>query len=306
MKKKYSRPESLPRMSLEALLRLQKAHAAFTLDYEKYQKELSINIAKENAYRSNQLAAKKEYEENFNKLDEELAPVKQKVDSLKLSLENYSIGFIGKLFLNSNDYLEWQGRKYSTTSLEIISKIESLNKHIEDTRKAFSEARPRFDSVKSDYLRCPTSDILIRDGTNSYKFDGATISADYLKDIIEYKNKELLLKNVKLEKLKAKASAYDEAARESAKALRKKNINQLATHPYCPYCNTPLSDTDVPHYDHIYPIARGGLSTTCNMVFVCSSCNQKKRDNTLREFINKYKLDESRIYAVLDLLGKRF
>jgi 5-methylcytosine-specific restriction endonuclease McrA len=191
-------------------------------------------------------------------------------------------------------------------SAEIISKIESLNKYIDDARKTFSQTRPQFYNVKFSYLSCPSSDILIRDGTNSYKFDATTISADYLKDIIEQKNKEFLLKNARTEKLKAKASAYDERERESAKALRKKNMSQLAAHPYCPYCNNPLSDADIPHYDHIYPVARGGLSTTCNMIFVCSSCNQKKRDNTLREFILKYELDESRIYAALDLLGKRF
>lgn len=60
------------------------------------------------------------------------------------------------------------------------------------------------------------------------------------------------------------------------------------------------------HADHIYPVAKGGLSTTKNMVYVCAICNKKKSDLTLREFIIKEKLSRDRVERNLELLKKHF
>ncbi len=72
----------------------------------------------------------------------------------------------------------------------------------------------------------------------------------------------------------------------------------------CPYCDVLLGDSS--HADHIIPVALGGLSTPSNMVYVSASCNAKKSDKTLREFINKFGLDRELIEQRLEVLGKRF
>jgi 5-methylcytosine-specific restriction endonuclease McrA len=72
----------------------------------------------------------------------------------------------------------------------------------------------------------------------------------------------------------------------------------------CPYCSNPLGVS--PHADHIHPISAGGLSSVENMVYVCSSCNARKQDMTLQEFMRRHQLDRASIEQRLLLLGKRF
>ncbi len=72
----------------------------------------------------------------------------------------------------------------------------------------------------------------------------------------------------------------------------------------CPYCGMLL--TDSVHVDHIYPIAKGGKSTSKNMVWVCDKCNLRKGTLTLTGFIRKYHLDRVEIERKLDMLGKEY
>ena len=73
---------------------------------------------------------------------------------------------------------------------------------------------------------------------------------------------------------------------------------------HCPYCSRGLGTQ--PHADHIYPVAKGGLSTIANMVLVCAECNNKKAEHTLRAFIQLYNLDREAVEARLAELGKDF
>ena len=51
--------------------------------------------------------------------------------------------------------------------------------------------------------------------------------------------------------------------------------------PVCPYCNINKTNS----IDHITPLSRGGTNNSDNLVPVCISCNSKKRDKTLWEFL---------------------
>ena len=73
---------------------------------------------------------------------------------------------------------------------------------------------------------------------------------------------------------------------------------------HCPYCGGGLGAQ--PHADHIYPVAKGGLSTIANMVLVCAECNNKKAEHTLTAFIRLYGLDRGAIETRLTELGKDF
>jgi len=85
-------------------------------------------------------------------------------------------------------------------------------------------------------------------------------------------------------------------------SVRKRKLKKSAD---CPYCGQ-LFGSDAGVADHIYPVARGGLSVADNMVYICTPCNQKKSERTLNEYIYKYRLDMSAIHKRLSKLGKRF
>ncbi len=72
-------------------------------------------------------------------------------------------------------------------------------------------------------------------------------------------------------------------------------------HP-CPYCFGPLGIS--PHADHIHPVAKGGLPTLQNIVFVCEQCNQAKKDLTLNQFIDKMGFNRDAILRALKALEK--
>lgn len=102
----------------------------------------------------------------------------------------------------------------------------------------------------------------------------------------------------------AMAAAHAGKTRQLAQPVRRNIEHQRALLSICPYCGSVLGeDTEA---DHIYPVARGGLSTEENMVFVCALCNGKKRDKTLREFIRTMNFDHSAVEQRLELLRKRF
>lgn len=95
-----------------------------------------------------------------------------------------------------------------------------------------------------------------------------------------------------------------EAALGKTRAVAAKRKKALSRKHPCPYCGGPLGKAPV--NDHIYPVARGGLSTNDNMVFACTPCNQKKRDFTLAEFIHRYGLDMAEVHKRLMKQNKRF
>jgi 5-methylcytosine-specific restriction endonuclease McrA len=102
----------------------------------------------------------------------------------------------------------------------------------------------------------------------------------------------------------AMAAAHIGKTRQLAQTVRRNIDHQKAVLPVCPYCESALGAN--PEADHIYPVARGGLSTEENMVYVCAPCNGRKRDKTLREFVKVMQFDQLAVERRLELLGKRF
>ena len=107
-------------------------------------------------------------------------------------------------------------------------------------------------------------------------------------------------KIAKQEALRAAKASLDGKARQAAAQVRR----QLKVTKDCPYCGAALGSDR--HADHIYPVALGGQSRSDNMVYVCSACNARKRDKTLRQFIADEGLDRNCVEARLHTLGKRF
>jgi 5-methylcytosine-specific restriction endonuclease McrA len=118
------------------------------------------------------------------------------------------------------------------------------------------------------------------------------------RELAQAKEKES--KKEKQRAIKARVAKADEKTRVLAASVKLR----LPQDHLCPYCGKDLGDS--PHADHIYPVSRGGLSTSVNMVYVCTDGNAKKRDKTLRMFIEEFELDRSRIEERLSELGKEF
>ncbi len=118
------------------------------------------------------------------------------------------------------------------------------------------------------------------------------------RELAQAKEKES--KKEKQRAIKARVAKADEKTRVLAASVK---LRLPQDHLY-PYCGKDLGDS--PHADHIYPVSRGGLSTSVNMVYVCTDCNAKKRDKTLRMFIEEFELDRIRIEERLSELGKEF
>jgi 5-methylcytosine-specific restriction endonuclease McrA len=111
-------------------------------------------------------------------------------------------------------------------------------------------------------------------------------------------------KKIKKNQERAIVAQYKGESRRLAATIKKQLSNQVTEFPDCPYCNGPLGHD--PHCDHIYPISHGGLSKINNMVFICKKCNMKKKDQTLREFIEQNGLNRDDIEKILIQLDKKF
>jgi 5-methylcytosine-specific restriction endonuclease McrA len=107
-------------------------------------------------------------------------------------------------------------------------------------------------------------------------------------------------KKEKQRTIRARVAQADNKTRELATSVKLR----LPKDHLCPYCGNDLGDDT--HADHIYPVSRGGLSTLVNMVYVCATCNIRKRDNTLKMFIDEFGLDRDGIEKRLSKLGKEY
>ena len=97
---------------------------------------------------------------------------------------------------------------------------------------------------------------------------------------------------------RAKAAELDKRTRKHARA----NAYKVIKTEKCPYCGGPLGDE--PHLEHIYPVAKGGLSIVQNMVYACASCNSKKSDKGLIEFLDQAGFNVLVVLGTLQLMGK--
>jgi 5-methylcytosine-specific restriction endonuclease McrA len=52
----------------------------------------------------------------------------------------------------------------------------------------------------------------------------------------------------------------------------------------CAYCGVQL---DAPTMDHVVPLSKGGTNDIDNIVPACKSCNSRKRDRDLNEFLKE-------------------
>lgn len=157
-------------------------------------------------------------------------------------------------------------------------------------KAAIKEAKTAFDSAIKNQQRVAADLRLIKQ----------RISFARRPDRERKKAERAAAKQRKAEQDRAKLAAVDGKERKLAASVKSK----IRSTDDCPYCGGDLGVQ--PHADHIYPIAKGGLSVSANMVLVCAECNSRKSDRTLAQFIVAYDLDRDAIERRLKMLGKDF
>lgn len=175
-------------------------------------------------------------------------------------------------------------------------------------RKLNSSAQKAHDEIQIP-LEKEKKKLEIKYQWTEYKLNDINSEVRYLKFRIKDIDKKIFYikkdiesakrRKEKEERILGLAAQASKKTRQRAKSIK----NSMSKSNACPYCDNLIERE---HIDHIYPVAKGGLSTTKNMVSVCAECNLKKRDLTLNEFIRKFDLNRERIESNLDSLDKTY
>lgn len=209
-------------------------------------------------------------------------PLKEKMAVLLSQKSNYETGI--KFWFRKKELKD-------DIRLEIETIVNRINQNLSSLENKYKIKQSPFDGykLKSDEI----------DGRIDYEINRRI--NHYSKAIRTYQN-ELELKqnkNQQLENIKGIAAQALNKTRQRANQIK----SNIIISDICPYCGDLIEEA---HVDHIYPVAKGGLSSTKNMVRVCSDCNMKKKDLTLNQFIRKYNLDREFIEKTLDMLNKTY
>jgi hypothetical protein len=159
--------------------------------------------------------------------------------------------------------------------------------------------------TKSRKMPWPKDHMVMAIGGLKVEVHFSDIDLDYLNNLIDARYVEVRQRNETLDELKARAANNELETRRLAERFRRNIQKQLSILDCCPYCAKLLA-YDNTHQDHIYPVSKGGQSRLKNLVFICSRCNIRKSDSTLRSFIEQQEFSMTAVYERLTLLQKEF
>lgn len=298
----------LAALSVKALTNILEKHSAYQVAIEDYSFLENHRVTRnkdERATTTNELQS----------VQKQASQLSHRITQLAAQLRPFQIGIVGKVLGESG--IDYNGKLYRPASSELIQTLTTIyEQYYEcDARRQSLEQTLRQPALESA-TRKPSSIARVRHQFQTFVFDLAKVDVAKIEDYIEQKNSRAILEqeathdrrrreHQRLEQTKARAAAYDNKQRDLAKSVRTALRKQLHEIPYCPYCGLELS-LDNAHADHIYPVAKGGLSTRKNMVFTCATCNTEKRQLTLRAFLKKMGYLEAEVHQRLEALGKDF
>ncbi|MEE9344407.1 MAG: HNH endonuclease [Methylococcales bacterium] len=195
-------------------------------------------------------------------------------------------------------------------SKNAITKIEQLNKKMPNGSTNSVFCANDYQNLKNYRIKLIAyKKLILRSITLAEERDKKRIESAIQRKEKDNKQREKrkldkIRKKEKIDQIKAMAAAHAGKTRQLAQTIRRNIEHQQKILSFCPYCKLTLGNN--PKADHIYPVAKGGLSTEKNMVFICAGCNSSKSDKTLRVFIQQKGLDWPLIEKNLELLGKDF
>ena len=108
------------------------------------------------------------------------------------------------------------------------------------------------------------------------------------------KNKEKIRENSKKyresnrDKKRILSSTYKSRKRANGGRVTLKQLNKLVedSHNICFWCNSNIPEGKM-HFDHVYPLAKGGKHHISNIVVSCQHCNNKKGSKDPEVFLQE-------------------
>lgn len=278
-------------LQLKDLKRLQKVLAKHHARVAEHQEELR-RIEMENEAHAQQNRRTEFMRERL--LKEQVEPLERKRRSLEEQLRKHTIAFFIPKFLS--DSIDYNGERYRRQPGARLAAEHAR------TVSALKVARDSHDALRLiEMVRLPTavpSDTRFSVGGARFRIDLDEIDSTELATLIESGQD-------KADSLRARASANERETRSQAKKFRRDLHRQLEVVPACPYCGGSLDESNA-HLDHIYPVSKGGKSTSKNLVFVCVPCNRDKKTMTLRSFLKERGRSEVAVHTWLEALKKEF
>ena len=289
--------KNITSLALVELNKISKAYETYKIKKTNYQVEIDrVESANKNTEKSNLQSA--HLREQWRQKN--IHPIDSELNRVEGALKDCEAGLISGIFTKNINY---RGKLYKHAPGERLAKEHIA---IAKRKNEIWQAEPTYPiSAIERTPKQPRGETNIKIGGATFRINFDQLQIQVVNDLIlEHKEKREDQKN-KLMDLQARATSNEKEIRQQAQKFRRDLHNQLGKVASCPYCFGPLDDKNA-HLDHIYPVSKGGQSTSKNLVFVCARCNLDKSDSTLRTFILTYKMKEAAIYSRLELLRKDF
>ena len=204
--------------------------------------------------------------------------------------------------------IKW-GKGYYRKNADVSKVISEINNQ-QILLKKYEEENPYKEYFKIQEIK-NTLPLLDK---KLFKFSGVShyvffksIQIDSINEYIQKIHDFEKQRKKELDELKARSANNDAETRKIAETFKRKYplSRQLEKLTDCPYCSN-LLDTKKAHLEHIYPVSKGGKSSSKNLVWICSTCNLKKSNKTLIGFVKIHKMNRELIESNLDLLDKEY
>jgi 5-methylcytosine-specific restriction endonuclease McrA len=312
-KKELPQVKNLNKLSFNDLLKIKRSYEAYLIKKKEIAAEnTEIALINKRIERENEI--NKQKSENYNKKCEEYEkPFLEFIWAIAKKLEQFRVGSISGLWTETVKYEDFYGDvkfKMSTETINLIEQHKQAVKKHNIVCENKSVNYPNFPQLAiKKKLREPNNYTMLTINGVNFELSYHSIHFEELNNLIGMRRSEIEKQNESarelLRELKARAASKESETRELANTYKRDISKQLSKVDCCPYCAGPLLQNNA-HQDHIYPVSKGGQSTRKNLVFVCSSCNQKKSDSMLRTFLKVQGFDAERVHKSLDLLFKDF
>jgi len=301
--------KSLNKLSLADLLKIKRSYEAYFAKKEEIGAENSKNDLINNRIEQENKINEQINNKNRQNFDKHYyTPSLELTWAIERKLEKLQVGLVSGLWTKTIQYVDQYG-KYENAKFRKTSETETLiAQHKQAMEKLITlEDKTKYISIQRliNKLHEPKGYTVLVIGGSQVKVCFEYINLGDLNHLIDSHCSEIEKRKEAIHEIKARAANNELETRKLAEPFRRNINKQLCILDSCPYCADPLSLNNA-HLDHIYPVSKGGLSRPKNLVFVCSSCNRKKSDSTLRHFIEEQGFRAIAVHERLKTLFKEF
>lgn len=315
-KKEIPRLEKFESLSLEDLTKIKTYFSSLAEKTKEINAQNSKIRNSNNDIESKNEHIRKQESDRDSRMQEDyrkkyIEPIESNMEKIWNHLYAHKVGTVDR-FIFMMDTIEINVRypNFRIKKSDIAEKLLSDYKQLQSRRGDLMQRMPTLPrtpptpplplkKIPNDYI-----DIILN-GVRARVFR-ESVKLDMIESLISKKHNQNAIEKEKIDNLKARAAQKEQEVRSQAKQFLASGLKeQMKILVHCPYCMGELNHKNA-HQDHIHPVSKGGLSTKKNLVFVCSSCNLKKKDRTLGVFCAQENISVLLVHKNLTLLRKDF